>query len=39
MNYELEKLKSAKNKMHKADTQLDVSVGAEQETAKNVDTG
>lgn len=38
VNYELEKLKSAKNKIHKADTQLGVSIGAEWETAKNVDT-
>lgn len=38
MNYELEKLKSAKNKIRKADTQLRISIGAKWETAKNVDT-
>jgi len=38
VNYELEKLKSAKNKMRKANTQLGVCIEAEWETAKNVDT-
>lgn len=37
MNYELEKLKLAKNKILKAHTQLGVSIEAEWETAKNVD--
>lgn len=37
VNYELEKLKQAKNKIHRADTQLHVSIGTELEAAKNVD--
>lgn len=38
VNYELEKLESAKNKVRKADTQLHISIGAERDAAKNVNT-